>query len=104
MPSKRRAAWLVVADPEIIDATEQRFVEALIATSSELGRIVEQARAFSAMVRYQQAERLDAWLAAAKDTVLAGGLPMALSAISRRSGQPCRCRGAAARSRDRSAA
>jgi transposase len=84
MPSKRRAAWLVVADAETIDATEQRFVEALIATSSELGRIIELARAFSAMVRYQQAEQLDAWLAAAKDTALAGfadGLVRDLAAI-----------------------
>ena len=56
---------------------------------------VELARAFSAMVRYQQAERLNSWLAAAKDTALSGS-PMALSAISRRSGQRCRCRGAPA--------
>ena len=40
-------------------------------TSSELGRIIELARAFNAMVRYQQAEWLDSWLAA-KDTALAG--------------------------------
>jgi transposase len=72
MPSKRRAAWLVVADPETLDATEQRFVDALIAGSAELGRIIELARAFSAMVRYQQAERLDCWLAAAKETALSG--------------------------------
>jgi transposase len=84
MPSKRRAAWLVVADPETIDATEQQFVEALSTTSSELGRIIELARAFNAMVRYQQAERLDSWLAAAKDTALAGfadGLIRDLAAI-----------------------
>ena len=84
MPSKRRAAWLVVADPETLDATEQRFVETLIATSSELGRIIDLARTFSAMVRYQQAERLDAWLAAAKDTALTGfadGLVRDLAAI-----------------------
>ena len=84
MPSKRRAAWLVVADAETIDTTEQRFVDALIAGSAELGRIIELARAFSAMVRYQQAERLDCWLAAAKDTALAGfadGLVRDLAAI-----------------------
>jgi transposase len=72
MPSKRRAAWLVVADPETIEATEQQFVEALSTTSSELARIIELARAFNAMVRYQQAERLDSWLAAAKETALSG--------------------------------
>lgn len=84
MPSKRRAAWLVVADYETIDTTEQRFVEALIATSPELGRIIELARVFNGMVRYQQAERLDSWLAAAKDTALAGfadGLVRDLAAI-----------------------
>ena len=84
MPSKRRAAWLVVADPETIDATEQGFVDALIAGSAELGRIIELARVFNAMVRYQQAERLDCWLAAAKDTALSGfadGLVRDLAAI-----------------------
>ena len=84
MPSKRRAAWFVVADYETIDTTEQRFVEALIATSPELGRIIELARAFNGMVRYQQAERVDSWLAAAKDSALAGfadGLVRDLAAI-----------------------
>jgi transposase len=84
MPSKRRAAWLVVADPETIDATEQGFVDALIAGSAELGRIIELARVFNAMVRYQQAERLDSWLAAAKETALTGfadGLVRDLAAI-----------------------
>ena len=47
------------------------------------------------MVRYQQAERLNSWLAAAKDTALIGfadGLVHDLAAI----GQRCRCRGAPA--------
>ena len=118
MPSKRRAAWLVVADPETIGATEQRFVDALIAGSSELAKTIglEQiaddpkdqkressikikdlerrpvhvepefslAREFSAMVRCQQADRLDPWLATAKDTALAGfanGIARDLAAI-----------------------
>jgi transposase len=101
MPSKHRAAWLVVADPEVIDATEQRFVNALIAAASELGRIIELARAFSTMVRYQQAEQLDAWLAAAKDTALAGFADGLVETLQR-SGQPCRCRGVPALWRDRS--
>ena len=84
MPSKRRAAWLVVADPEAIDAPEQRFVDALIAGSSELASVIHLAREFSTMVRRQQAERLDGWLAAAKETALAGfvdGLARDLEAI-----------------------
>lgn len=71
-PSKHRAAWLVVADPERLDATEQRFVEALLARSPDLAGLVSLARRFSAMVRRQQAELLDGWLAAAKGSALAG--------------------------------
>ncbi|MBP2230417.1 transposase [Azospirillum agricola] len=84
LPSKRRAAWLVVADPETIDAAEQRFVDALLIRSEGLTRAIELARAFSTMVRRQQAGRLDEWLAAAKETALAGfadGLARDLAAI-----------------------
>ena len=72
MPPKRRVAWLIVADPGTLDATEQRFVEALIAVSSEPGRIIGLARAFTAMVGYQLAERLGCWLTTVKDAALAG--------------------------------
>ena len=83
-PSKQRAAWLVVADPEKMDATEQRFVDALIARSPELGGLVGLARRFSAMVRRRQAELLDRWLAAAKGSALArfaDGLTRDLDAV-----------------------
>jgi transposase len=72
MPSKRRAAWLVVADSEKIDATERRFVDALIAGSAELAEVIGLARDFSLMVRHRQEEALDTWLSAAKKTALAG--------------------------------
>jgi transposase len=72
MPSRRRAAWLVVADSEKIDATERRFVDALIAGSAELAEVIELARDFSLMVRHRQEEALDTWLSAAKKTALAG--------------------------------
>lgn len=84
MPSKRRAAWLVVADAERLDATERRFVDALIAGSPDLESLVDLARRFSAMVRQQQADRLDGWLAAAKGSALAGfadGLARDLDAV-----------------------
>ena len=74
----------MVADPEKMDATEQRFVDALIARSPELGGLVGLARRFSAMVRRRQAELLDRWLAAAKGSALAGfadGLTRDLDAV-----------------------
>ena len=84
VPSKRRAAWLVVADPERRNATEQRFVDALIARSPELDGLISVAREFSSMVRRRQADRLDGWLDAAKGSALAGfasGLKRDLAAV-----------------------
>ena len=84
MPSKQRAAWLVVADPERLGAAEQRFVDALSARSPELDGLASLAREFRAMVRRQQADRLDGWLAAAKGSALAGfagGLMRDLAAV-----------------------
>jgi transposase len=84
MPSKQRAAWLVVVGSEKLDVAEQRFVDALIAASPDLGRLIGLAREFRAMVRRQQADRLDGWLAAATGSALArfaDGLARDLAAV-----------------------
>lgn len=83
-PSRRRAAWLVVAGDDAIEATEQAFVTALIVRSPKLAQIIELARAFRAMVRGQRADELDGWLEAATNTALAGfagGLKRDLAAV-----------------------
>jgi transposase len=83
-PSSRRAAWLVVADPDEIDATERRFVDALIAGSAELAHFIALAREFRMMIREQQEDRLDDWLLAAEKTAFAGfagGLRRDLAAV-----------------------
>jgi transposase len=71
-PSRRRAAWLVVADAEKLDGTERRFVDALLAGSATLVEVIELAREFRRMVRERQPERLDGWLDAAGSTALRG--------------------------------
>jgi transposase len=84
MPSKRRAAWLVVADTEKLDALERRFVEALVTGSKDLAAVIGLARAFSLMVRRRKPEQLDPWLSAAQKTALAGfagGLRRDLAAV-----------------------
>ena len=83
-PGKRRAAWLVVAEADALDATERRFVKALLAASSDLARVVELARRFRAMVRSRQEAALDPWLSATEGTALAGfaaGLARDLAAV-----------------------
>ena len=83
-PSRRRAAWLVIANEHEIDTTEQAFVSALIARSPELAHVITVARAFRAMVRGQRAGELDGWLSTADGTGLAGfayGLKRDLAAV-----------------------
>ena len=83
-PSRRRAAWLVIAEEHEVDATEQAFVSALIARSPELARTITVARAFRAMVRGQRAGELDNWLLTADGTPLVGfanGLKRDLAAV-----------------------
>ncbi len=73
-----------MADPERLDAAEQRFVHALIARSPELDGLISLAREFRNMVRCKQADRLDGWLAAVKGSALAGfagGLVRDLTAV-----------------------
>ena len=82
-PSRRRAAWLVVADDEEIDATERAFVAALIAGAPTLTRTIEAGQAFRAMVRDKQGGDLDGWLAATDERPWPA-LPKASSAIWRR--------------------
>jgi transposase len=83
-PSKQRVAWLVVTDRERLDAREQRFVDALMANSPELGHLISLAREFRALVRQNEADRLDEWVTTARGSALAGfaeGLARDLAAV-----------------------
>ena len=84
VPSKQQAAWLVLADPERLDAAKQRFVHALTARSPELDGLISLAREFRSIVRRKKADRLDGWLVSAKGSALAGfagGLVRDLAAV-----------------------
>jgi transposase len=83
-PSRQRVAWLVVADRERLDAREQLFVDALMASSPELSHLISLAREFRTFVRQKVADRLDEWVAAAQGSALAGfaeGLARDLAAV-----------------------
>jgi transposase len=83
-PSRQRVAWLVLADRERLDAREQRFVDALMARSPELGHLISLAREFRTLVRRREPDRLDEWVATARGSALAGfatGLARDLAAV-----------------------
>ena len=72
VPSKQQALWLFVPEPERLDANEQRFVDTLLVGSPELENPSDLARRFRTMMRGQQADELDGWLATVKGSALAG--------------------------------
>jgi transposase len=69
-PTPRAAARLLLSDAELID-TDAAFVAALWA-EPEVGLAAEQARAFAAMLRDKDGERLGPWLEEARGGPLAG--------------------------------
>ena len=71
IPSARRAARLLVADLDVLDAAERKHIERLLAISPALSRVRDLARRFGAMIRTHDAEALHAWLADAVDSELA---------------------------------
>lgn len=102
-PSRRRAAWLVVADDDEIKATERAFVAALIAGAPKLTRTITVAREFRALVRGKQGDALDGVGLRPPTRPPWPASPRASSAIWRRCVRRCRCPGAPGRWRDRSA-
>jgi transposase len=91
VPAGRHAARLVTADTEGLDATERRFVDALVAGSAVLARVIELARRFRRMVRLREPDRLEGWIDAAGRTALRGfaaslrrDLPAVRAALSSR--------------------
>lgn len=61
----RAAAWLVLRRPDTLDATDQQRVATLCLAHPDINAVMTLAHAFTTMVRTQQADALDAWLAAA---------------------------------------
>ena len=71
-PSRQRASWLAVAEPERLDDKERRFVAELLARSPQVADLASLARRFRTMVREQRVDELDGWLAAANNSALTG--------------------------------
>ncbi len=61
----RAAAWLVLRRPDTLDATDQQRVATLRAAHPDINAVITLAHAFTTMVRTQQVDALDPWLAQA---------------------------------------
>jgi transposase len=63
----RKAARLLMSDPDKLNADDRRFVTALLELSPPVARAVDLAKAFSTMIKKGLADQLDAWIKAAEE-------------------------------------
>src|SRR5690242_10310464 len=59
-PTPRKAARLLMSDPDKLNADDRRFVTALLELSPPVARAVDLAKAFSTMIKNGLADQLDA--------------------------------------------
>src|SRR3954454_4623794 len=63
----RKAARLLMSDPDKLNADDRRFVTALLELSPPVARAVDLAKAFSTMIKKGLADQLDEWIKAAEE-------------------------------------
>ena len=61
----RAAAWLVLRRTDTLDATDQQHLTALRMAHPDINAVITLAHTFTTIVRTQQVDALDAWVAAA---------------------------------------
>ncbi|MDT0632869.1 ISL3 family transposase [Rubrivirga sp. S365] len=65
LPSTRKLAWLLVRDPEALDASETAVL-AHVRQDTEVARLHDLARLYNRMVREKRPDDLDGWLEASR--------------------------------------
>jgi len=66
-PTPRKAARLLMSEPDKLSEDDRRFVTALLDRSPPIAQAVDLARAFSTMIKQSLADQLDGWIAAAEN-------------------------------------
>jgi transposase len=71
-PTTRKAARMLMSEPDKLDAEERRFTTALLELSPPIAQAVDLTRGFSTMIKQGLADQLDGWISAAEDSCLKG--------------------------------
>jgi transposase len=66
-PTPRKAARLLMSEPDTLGEADRRFVTALLELSPPIARAVELGKAFSSMIKKGLADQLDDWIRAAEE-------------------------------------
>ena len=72
MPTSRQATRLVLADQAKLDEAERDLVATLITAAPAVTEAVTLVRGFAAMIRQQEVDALDPWIAVARQSTLRG--------------------------------
>lgn len=67
-PTLRELTWLVLRQPDTLEAEEKECLSRICAVSPEINSSVRLAREFAEMVRQRQADKLEGWLNAAAES------------------------------------
>jgi transposase len=65
-PTPRKAARLLMSEPDKLSEDDRRFVTTLLELSPPIAQAVDLARAFSTRIKQSLADQLDGWIAAAE--------------------------------------
>ena len=66
-PTPRKAARMLMSEPDKLDEEERRFTTTLLELSPPIAQAVSLARAFSTMIKQGLAGQLDDWISAAEE-------------------------------------
>jgi transposase len=66
-PTPRKAARLLMGEPDKLSGDDRRFVTTLLELSPPIARAVELSKAFSTMIKQSLADQLDGWISAAEN-------------------------------------
>ena len=66
-PTPRKAARLLMSEPDKLSEDDRRFVTTLLELSPPIAQAVDLAKAFSTMIKQSLADQLDGWIAAAEN-------------------------------------
>jgi transposase len=71
-PMTRKAARMLMSEPDKLDAEEFRFTTALLELPRPIAQAVDLAKSFSTMIKQGLADQFDGWISAAEDSGFKG--------------------------------
>ncbi|WP_429650233.1 ISL3 family transposase [Skermanella aerolata] len=71
-PTTRKAARMLMSEPDKLDADERRFTTALLELSPSIAQAVDLAKTFSTMIKQGLSDQLDGWISTAEDSGFKG--------------------------------